>query len=56
MIIKIVVKTEPIDINGLFLSCLIPNLNNNDVENNIIRMTKTYLPISINGILSESTS
>ena len=32
--VKIVVKTEPIDIKDRFLSCLVPNLNKIDVVPN----------------------
>ena len=51
-----VVKTEPIDINERFFSLFIPNLKSSEVAVKIIRTTKIYLPISISGIFSESTS
>jgi hypothetical protein len=55
-IIKIVVNTEPIEMNFLFLSCLIPNLNRIDVVSNIIKIMKVYRPRMISGMRSLSTS
>ena len=47
-IIKIVVKTDPMEIKALFLSCLVPNLKRIDVVIKIIKITKAYRPITIN--------
>ena len=55
-ITKCGVKFDDKMISSFYDVILLKNAYNNEVENNIIRMTKTYLPISINGILSESTS
>ena len=41
IMVKIVVKTDPIDIKERVLSCLVPNLNNIDVVIKIIRIKKT---------------
>ena len=54
--IKIVVKTEPMEIKARFFSRFTPNLKSNDVENKIIKITKMYRPVSSSEILSESTS
>ena len=50
MIANSVVKTDPIEINALDLSCLVPNLNNIEVVIKIIKIKKPYRPITINGI------
>lgn len=55
-ITKIVVKTEPIEIKALFFACIVPNLKSMDMVIKIIRITKTYLPKMIKGILSLNTS
>lgn len=54
--IKIVVKTEPIETKARFPICFVPNFNKIDVVTKIIKITKAYRPKTSSGILSLKTS